>query len=439
MNRLICPYRESAMKRPGYLLGLLGLLLLPGMAAAVPLNEIRFEGNLVTREQVMRQELLLREGDEVDIEKVEASRQAIMNLGLFKSVTSRLEGDGNGRNLIFSVEERYYLLPIPRLDGDQEEGNYSYGIELRHDNVMGLNHRLKLVYLNEQSTDGTTPLKREAEFKYNIPHIIHTPFSLALQAKRIEEKIIELDDTLSVTIGSYHQAVNSGGFSVSRRVQPNWINQGWTVGGGLGITEKHYRNQIGSGLLYNDSQAVALNLGLNYNEVSEYPYHRDGTRYGYTLSVAHPELGSDYNYTRHWLHYRRYQPLQRLDANINSLFRLGLANGQAFNGPSYSIGNSSLLRGYENGYAEGDAMMLLNLEYHHHLSGYRQLRGVVFSDIGNAWKDADDIDLGELLGGVGVGLRWRVQSFVDLTLRIDYARALDYDNNTLTLTTNASF
>jgi cell division septal protein FtsQ len=76
MKRLLHPSRASVVKRPGLLLGLLGLILLPQLAAAVPINEIRFEGNQVTREQVMRQELLLREGDEADIEKVEASRQA---------------------------------------------------------------------------------------------------------------------------------------------------------------------------------------------------------------------------------------------------------------------------------------------------------------------------------------------------------------------------
>lgn len=421
------------------LLLLFTLLLLPVQVLAVPINEIRFEGNRVTQESVLRQELLVHEGDEVNIEQVEASRQAIMNLGLFKSVTSRLEEDGLGRRLVFTMDERYFLLPIPLINGDLNEDNYSYGMELRHDNMLGLNQRLKVSYETEESIEGTTPSKRRFSFNYAIPHLVATPYALSLNAKRNSEKVIELDASNSITTGSYHQEVNSGSFFLSRWVEPNWISQGWTVGAGMGVMEKHYDEQVGSGLIYEDSQLLTLNTGISYNHVSEHIYHRSGTNYGYTLSVAEQGLGSDYGVTRHWLYYRLYQPLKAVDANINCQLRLGLANGRAFGVPTYSIGNSSLLRGYESDYAEGDAMLLLNLEYHHRMSGYRQLRGVLFTDVGNAWERPDEMHLDAMPVGVGVGLRWRVQSFVDLTLRMDYARALQYDNSILTLTTSSSF
>ncbi len=427
--------RRSPLYTP---LALLWLTLVSAPLYAVPISEIRFEGNKVTRESVLRQELLLQEGDELDIKLLEKSRQAMMNLGLYKSVASRVEEDGEGRRLVFTIEERYYLLPIPLLNGNQEEGNYSYGMELRHDNVMGLNQRLKLTYENEHSLDGTVPSKRQMELSYAIPRLINTPFQLSLNAKQTSEQIIEVDET-DTTTGSYHQDISSGGFFLSRWVNPNWISQGWTVGAGLGVVEKRFHQQSGSGLDYHDSQSLALNSGINYNEVEVHPYHRAGTRYGYSLSIAQPWLASDYNFTRHNFYYRRYQPLKAVDANLNAQFRLGLANGRAFDSPTYSIGSSSLLRGYKNGYAEGDAMMILNLEYHHHLSGYRQLRGVLFTDVGNAWESPLAIDLGDLSSAVGVGLRWRVQAFVDVTLRMDYAQALNDDNSTLTLTTSASF
>ncbi len=420
------------------LLALLWFTLVSAPLYAVPISEVRFEGNKVTREKVLRQELLLKEGDELDIKRVEKSRQAMMNLGLFKSVASRVEEDGANRRLIFTLEERYYLLPIPLLNGNQEEGNYSYGMELRHDNVLGLNQRLKLTYENEQLIDDTVPSKRQMELTYAIPRLIDTPFQLSLNAKRISEQVIEVDEN-NITTGNYHQDVSSGGFFLSRWVNPNWISQGWTVGAGLGAVEKSYSQQTGSGLAYDDSQSLAVNAGINYNQVEEHQYHRAGTRYGYSLSIAQPSLGSDYTFTRHWLYYRRYLPLKAVDANINTQLQLGLANGRAFDSPTYSIGSSTLLRGYKNGYAEGDAVMILNAEYHHHLSGYRQLRGVLFTDVGNAWESPLDVDLGDLAVGVGVGLRWRVQAFVNLTLRMDYARALHDDNTTLTLTTSASF
>lgn len=420
------------------LLALVAFSLSWGSALARPIDEIVFEGNEVTKVKVLRQELLIHEGDEANAKKIEASRQAIMNLGLFKSVTSRLDEEGTILRLVFIVEERYYILPIPLLGANQEEEKYNYGIEIRHDNVGGLNHRLKVEYEHEQIIDNDTPPKKQVSLKYTIPRLVGTPFALSLNGKHTSKYTEEFDDAGTVT-GSFLQEVNSGGISVSRWVEPNWISQGWTVGTGIGATERSYHQQEGTALTYEDSQTIALSAGIHYKEVEEHLYHRAGSAYGYTISVAEPDIGSDYDFTRHELKYQRYQPLKHLDANINTQFQLNVANGRAFQAPTYSIGNSALLRGYENDYREGEAMLLFNIEYHHHISGYRQLRAVIFADAGNVWQEPLDMDLGDLPVGVGVGLRWRVQSFVNLTLRVDYAQALEYDHSTMTMTTAASF
>lgn len=416
----------------------LALWLCCTTASAKPVSEIVFEGNATTKDKILRQELLLTEGDEADSKLIEATRQAIMNLGLFKSVKANVEETDSGQRLIFIVEERYFLLPIPLIGGNSEDEYYSYGFELRHDNVGGVNRRLKISIEERQYPNLVQPAERNLSIKFTIPRIIDTPFSLSLNGEHKSNFVFEQDHT-GTTTGSYLQEVNSGGFFVSRWVEPNWISQGWRVGTGISAIEKSYYQQQGSGLTYDDSQSLAISASISYNNIQEHQYHRAGTSYSYSASVALPKLGSDYAYTRHHINYRRYHPMASLDANINSQFQLKVANGRAFGSPTYSIGSSQLLRGYENGYSEGDAMMLLNLEYHHHISGYRQLRAVLFADAGNAWESALDMDIGDMPVGVGVGLRWRVQSFVDLTLRVDYARALQYDNETLILTTSASF
>lgn len=423
------------------LLTLLWLAILPGQLLAVPISKIEFEGNAVTRDRVLRQELLLHEGDEVNVEQIEASRQAIMNLGLFKSVTSRLEEDGEERRLIFSVEERYFLLPIPLLGARAKEGNaaeglgsISYGIDLRYNNVMGLNHRLKLLYENEDFQDAGGDSKKETTLQYDIPRLIGTPYQLSLGAKNIQRVVTEY--TGDVASGSYHQDEESGSFYISRWLNSASISAGWKLGAGMSSTTLHYSNQSGSGLLYHDNQTLALNTGISYEAVHEFAYHRQGEQYGYALSLGLPQLGSDNAFDQHSFFYRRYQPTNFADSNINTQVQLNLADGS---GSTYSVGNAGLLRGYANDYAVGNAMLLINLEYHHHLTGYRQLRGVLFADFGNAWPSVSAIDLGDLPAGIGIGLRWRVQSFVNVTLRMDYAMALATKTNMLTLNTSASF
>jgi outer membrane protein insertion porin family len=420
---------------------LLWLSLLPAQLFAVPISEIQFEGNAVTRDKVLRQELLLREGEEASLEQIEASRQAIMNLGLFKSVTSRLEEDGEGRRLIFSVEERYFLLPIPLLGARAKEGNaaeglgsISYGVDLRYNNVLGLNHRLKLLYENEDFQDAGGDSKNETAIEYNIPRLIGTPYQLSLSAKNIQRDITEFTDDIAT--GSYHQDENSGSFYISRWLNSESISRGWKVGAGLSSKTLQYDEQSGSGLLYQDNQTLAFDTGISYEAVHEFAYHRQGEQYGYALSLGLPQLGSDNAFDQHRFYYRRYQPTDFADSNINTQVQLSLAGGS---GNTYSVSNAALLRGYENDYAVGNAMLLVNLEYHQHLSGYRQLRGVLFADFGNAWPSFSRIDLGDLPAGVGIGLRWRVQSFVNVTLRLDYAMALATKTNMVTLNTSASF
>jgi outer membrane protein assembly factor BamA len=184
---------------------------------------------------------------------------------------------------------------------------------------------------------------------------------------------------------------------------------------------------------------MEVNVGIDYSAIQEFPFHREGSAYGYGISLALPAIGSDYSYNRHRFYHRNYEALDRVDANLNTQLIVGFANGGSFGNPAFGVGGGSSLRGYESDVVMGNAMLQLNTEYHHHLSGYRQLRGVVFVDIGNAWPGVMEVDLGRLLASVGVGMRWRVQSFVDLTLRLDAAYALDTEATKVYATTSGSF
>lgn len=401
------------------------------------IDEIRFVGNEVTKASILRQEMLVQEGDPINSKKIEASRQAIMNLGLFKSVKADVVTEGEYHVLVITVDERYFILPLPLLDVRLDEKTYSYGAELREDNLMGLNQRLRLKYEHKKSVDSDVPLRKESSIDYTYPRVIGTANILNVNAKMIREDVDERDINDTVT-GSYQLDTRKLGFGFSRWLREDWISQGWTVGGGMSLEQQVYTQQSGTATSYDDSQALELNFGLNYKGVEQHPYHREGSAYGYNLALALPGIGSDYSYNRHNFYYRNYHALGLVDANINTQLKVGLANGSSFGNPAYSLGGSEL-RGNEEDVAEGNAMLQFNAEYHHHLSGYRQLRGVLFMDVGNAWPGVMEIDLGKLYPSVGVGMRWRVQSFVDLTLRLDWAYAIDAQTNKVYLTTSSSF
>jgi outer membrane protein assembly factor BamA len=239
-----------------------------------------------------------------------------------------------------------------------------------------------------------------------------------------------------ILTGSYQQDSRSLSFRISHWLDPDTVSQGWLLGGGMAVSQQIYAKKTGVAESYKNSQALEVNFGLDYSAVQEFPYHREGSAYGYGGALALTGIGSEYSYNRHLFYHRNYHALQRVDANLNTQLKVGLANG---NTNAFNLGGGSSLRGYESDVAVGNAMLQLNVEYHHHLSGYRQLRGVVFMDAGNAWPGVMEVDLGKLFSSVGLGLRWRVQSFVDLTLRVDTAYALDTGATKVYATTTSSF
>ena len=84
--------------------GFLLLMFFSTMALAEGVIEtIRFEGNEVTQESVMREEMVVTEGDPVDIERIEWSVQYIMNLGIFERVTYRIEEAEQPGNIVLVV------------------------------------------------------------------------------------------------------------------------------------------------------------------------------------------------------------------------------------------------------------------------------------------------------------------------------------------------
>lgn len=81
---------------------------------------ILFAGNNRTRERTLRAELNFREGDSLTVAdlpaRLEANRRRLFNLQLFHAVLAQASCGGTGQlTVLFSVQERWYILPTPIL------------------------------------------------------------------------------------------------------------------------------------------------------------------------------------------------------------------------------------------------------------------------------------------------------------------------------------
>ena len=91
---------------------LVGLLLMGAIlfvAARSIIGAVRFESSGRTRERFLRSRLEVREGEDFSSKGVRASVRSLYRTGLFSEVRTRVEGDGEERDLVIELEEQESL------------------------------------------------------------------------------------------------------------------------------------------------------------------------------------------------------------------------------------------------------------------------------------------------------------------------------------------
>jgi len=379
-----------------------------------PIEKIQFAGNRVTKEIVLRQELLFQEGEVFTADLMDRSRQSIQNLGLYKTVEARAEPGVQGVIVTFTVSEKWYILPIPRL-GINSDTDVSYGGELRWDNAFGYNQRFKLVA--EQTDKSTDDTEQELSLNYSIPKIPTQPnygISAGIEQKRTLTSSVDENGQF---LGEYYDYSESVGFSVSHWFKRTAPSQGWRTN--VGVRWLHTYDELASGSPELADDNVELNFAVRagFTAVNDLKYYRNGEEYFASFSFGREALGSDQNFYNLGLEWRRYNTFRSpFLNNLNFQMRTGYNQGKE---DVFSLGSSSTLRGIERASIDGDVYALLNVNWLVPIPKYPSFRGVLFTDIGNAW-DRSDVDLTDWEYTVGVGARWRIQSLVNVALRVDF-------------------
>lgn len=422
MSRALPPSRRP----PGRLRGLAAFITVAGLSlqAAAPqadeISEIRFAGNRRTRPETMLREMLVRPGDPVDPEAIERSRQAIMDLGLFKSVEARLEPGASGQVLVITVEEKRYVFVLPVL-GRSDDGDVTYGAQLRVDNFRGRDHRLRVeLKRKDLRSEADVDDERTLELRYGYPRIGNGPWELdglvLVQSALLEE------DRDGVT-GEFERDTSRLDLVAARWLEAGGPSRGWRVGGGVSLERLRFEPIEGAASLFFDTTEVGLLGRFDYRNVRDFEYNRAGRDLEVALSAFSETLGSAKDRLSCAVRYRVYRPVtRRRFTNLDSQLRGAVITRSLFGDPTFDLGGGSGLRGYPRERIEGDAFLIANVEFLSPISKLDALRGVVFADAGAVLGDPDEA---RLLSGAGAGLRWKLRSFVRVDLRLDVARGFD--------------
>jgi hypothetical protein len=144
------------------------------------IRKITFKGNKITKDRIIRRELLIKENDTISVEDIsgllQQSRKNLVNTSLFNFVTIDsipLPGFPNQIDVTFEFIERWYIWPVPILEFADRNFNewlkkkdlnrINYGLFLTWNNFRG--RREKLIVYARLGYD------EKYELSYQIPYI----------------------------------------------------------------------------------------------------------------------------------------------------------------------------------------------------------------------------------------------------------------------------
>lgn len=389
---------------------------------AEAIDEVVIEGNLKTRSGIIQQEMLLRAGDEFSTEKMQESRQNILDLGLFSEVElSKKSVDGRTILQVRIKEKKHDWFILPRLDRNVE-GDITLGLNWRANNLGGRNikARLSLSHKNYDSAIKDKEYRIGGRLRY--PRIMNTRFSAYGYASGTE---VNLDEERNGIVGSYDRRVYNAGIGMGRWFSESGVSKGLHMSLGLDLSRYQHDYLSGEPGYYDDASFTSLLGSISYTDVKDFEYSRSGRATGLRLQTAQEALGSDRPYFYQYAFYRAYKLLPfRAHTNFNYQVQIGNGDHSLFGGPVFRLGGDQTLRGYAREELEGDAYFLVNTEFLTPIFGQRALRAGALFDFGNAYESLSELKNLDFEYSMGLSFRWVLKQWVNTELRIDYAKGL---------------
>lgn len=398
------------------------------------IEKIRFEGNETTQEVVMRQEMVVTEGDDINQSRIEASVQNIMNLGIFERVSYRSEPTPDTDNivLVIVVIERYYIIPLPsaKLNGDSQ---LEYGVKLLWDNVWGLNHRLRWKVLDKGSELGVNQYENKIE--YRMPRIFSSRYEVNLTMNHT------LDADNDPVNGPQKQRSSSFSFDVLKWLSKDGVSHGLFASGGAGYVLK--KTSLLDTLVPGEQNydAIIYSASVGYDGIEEYEFNRSGAFLQYKVDYSSDDR-SGYNspFFKQEINYTHLHSFNRLTpVNFNYNITIGSSDNDVLGDKAFSLGGNTNLRGYKSDTFRGNAVLRFNLEYLSVFDESPSLRKVFFIDTGDVQENLADIRLSTFKTGAGAGIRWKLRRFVNLDLRADLAYGFETNEFRVGLGTHNTF
>ena len=384
-----------------------------------PVSDVEVLGNKKTQARFVILWSRIKIGQPLDQSMLDRARQLVMNKELFKQVTVNAVGDGEKVKVVITLVEKHYTLVLPRLSRNSD-GDIKVGLRLTMDNLNGADQSLRTLVETGETSTGQKSSRYLVDYRipqYGQPYEYYVAFG---------QEIAYTEDAATGFKNNVYSDIIS--FSVSREWDVSSLPRPLKLFTGVtyqrvSLDEPYPEGVDGS----EPGRYNRINLNLEYDDINYETYRRTGRHYFFTYVQGLEALNSDYDTSLLQMDARFYHPINELD-NFNYRLFTGFSRHTAFNGEQFSIGSSHTLRGLDRGSFSGDALLFGNFEYIKGFKKYRRFRASAFIDIGNVYENIKSINITDLRLGVGLGLRWKLVSFVRTDLVVDVGYDIDTGN-----------
>jgi outer membrane protein insertion porin family len=403
-------------------------------------NRILIAGNTKTRDKVVRRELEATEQELFSGSKVTQSRNALQRTGYFQDVqlTTRKTDQPDTVDLLVDVKEGptgTFSIGAGYSGGD----GFLFNASVAEKNLFGRGQTV-----NANVRLGTK--RQDFILSYNEPYLNDTKVALGVDAFNTETVYTDFTERrLGMAVRSSYpfkdvslpffgmrkSDVSIGSDELNREAPITiWDYMRGSMAYEL-TKEKISDVEAGAPASIRDEVGTtltsAITPGISYDSRDHFFNPTEGTKSAFAVKFA--GLGGDSRFIKSDIGARWYYPLLKDPKWGGSyVFSLGgtLGYGFGFNQPSadknelplferYFPGGINSVRGFQDrslGPKEdgdvvgGDKQAIANVEIHFPVAEQFGLRGLVFFDIGQAFKESESISFNAFRRSVGFGGRW---------------------------------
>lgn len=327
-------------------------------------SRIIITGNEKTKEEVISRELETKEGELLDIKKLESDINRLYNLGLFTKVDVQpLPVSFDSIIILYDVNESIYLLPIPQ--GGIKESSLKKiwgGVNLVHNNFRGMNEKLGLSF-----GIGYDPFIRASYSNPWIGKQERYSFSSNIGYSRTNRRYLDRSqNTSNIRIDDlpeYKLNQFDVDFTLNRHLEKD-ISLSLTAGYNFyEVTSDQISGITGSDDGKDSYLNIELRLRFDTRDLLSYPTT------GALHSVSLSKVGlftKEVDFLRIKTDYKRFLniPISN-DYGVIWANRISSSIGFGGNIPEYleeSVGQREYIRGWKNIYFGGDSRILMSTE-----------------------------------------------------------------------------